>query len=154
MKIQELLQRMDLFKGLTEEELTQIADICTEEQLKEGDVFAAEGDQGVTFCMIEDGLMEVEISVGEDLPSKILVHLGAGQVLGEMSLIDRGTRSATVRAIQTPTNILVIQHNAFRELCENSNRIGYVVMRNLAADISFKMRHRSLSERGSYNDYI
>jgi hypothetical protein len=32
-------------------------------------------------------------------------------------------------------------------LCQQETRIGYVIMRNLAADLSFKMRHRNLLER-------
>lgn len=152
METQKLLREVELFKDLREEEITQIAEICVEEQLQEGDVFAAEGEPGETLCIIKDGLMEVEISQGPDLPPRVIVHLGTGQLIGEMSLVDRGVRSATVRAIQTPTTILVIQHSMFHNLCKKNNRIGYVVMRNMAADLSFKMRHRSLSERGRYND--
>jgi len=152
MKTQELFQRLDLFKNLTEKELAQVENICVEEQLQEGDFFSIEGESGKTLCIIKDGLMEVEITTGERMPSKVLLHLGVGQVLGEMSLVDRGTRSATARAIKIPTNILVIQHNNFHKLCESNYRIGYVVMQNVAADLSFKLRHRSLSMQGRYND--
>ncbi|OQY33910.1 MAG: hypothetical protein B6243_06045 [Anaerolineaceae bacterium 4572_5.2] len=148
MKIQGLLQKVELFRGLTEEELTQIANICKEERFQEGEVFAKEGEMGDTFCVIKDGLMKVEINQMPDLQPHVIVHLGTGQLIGEMSLVDRGVRSATVRAIQTPTDILVIHHDEFHDLCEKNNRIGYVVMRNMAADLSFKLRHRSLSEQG------
>lgn len=148
MKIQYLLQKVELFRGLKEDELMQIAGICREEQLQKGDAFATEGEAGSTFCIVKDGLMKVEISQMADSPPHVLVHLGTGQLIGEMSLIDRGVRSATVRAMQTPTNILVIENNDFDKLCEENNRIGYVVMKNMAADLSFKLRHRSLSEQG------
>ena len=68
------------------------------------------------------------------------------QLIGEMSLVDRGPRSATVRAIQDPTIVQVIQHEEFQALCQKNNRIGYLVMLNIAADLSFKLRHRNLSE--------
>ncbi|MEA2008221.1 MAG: cyclic nucleotide-binding domain-containing protein [Chloroflexota bacterium] len=148
MKTQGLLQKVELFRGLTEDELTQLANICEEERLQEGETFATEGETGDTFCIIKDGLMKVEVNQTPDSPPHVIVHLGRGQLIGEMSLIDRGVRSATVRAIQTPTEILVIRHNEFHGLCEKNNRIGYVVMRNMAADLSFKLRHRSLSEQG------
>ena len=148
MKTQRLLQKVELFRGLTEDELMQIANICQEEQFQKGEVFAIEGETGDTFCIIKDGLMKVEVTRAPDSVPHVITHLGTGQLIGEMSLIDRGTRSATVQAIQSPTNILVIQHDKFHDLCEENNRIGYVVMRNMAADLSFKLRHRSLSEQG------
>lgn len=148
METLKLLHEVELFKDLQEEELSLIAAICKEKELQEGDVFTEEGELGDTLCIVKDGLIEVEISQGPDLPPRVLVHLGTGQLVGEMSLVDRGVRSATVRAIQSPTTILVIQHNTFHKLCEKNHRIGYIVMRNMAADLSFKIRHRSLRKKG------
>jgi hypothetical protein len=39
----------------------------------------------------------------------------------------------------------VIRRDDFIQLCEQDTDIGYKVMRNLAADMSFKLRHRNLS---------
>jgi CRP-like cAMP-binding protein len=63
-----------------------------------------------------------------------------------MSLVDQGPRSASVRAIQEPTVVQVIRHDDFLDLCQRNTHIGYVVMFNMAADLSFKLRHRNLSE--------
>ena len=145
MKTRELLQEVELFKHLTKDELKQLADICKESELQEGDVFTTEGEEGHTLCIIKDGLMEVCVNTGSKPSPRVLLRLGRGQLIGEMSLVDRGTRSATVKAIQTPTKILVIQYEDFQRLCEENYRIGYVVMRNIAADLSFKLRHRSLT---------
>jgi CRP-like cAMP-binding protein len=72
--------------------------------------------------------------------------LGTGQIIGEMALVDRGPRSATVRAIHTPTIVQVIRHADFHQLCQENTQIGYTVMYNIAADLSFKLRHRNLSD--------
>ena len=79
---------------------------------------------------------------------RVVVNLGEGQIVGEMALIDLGPRSATVRAVTEPTTVQVIRREDFDRLCQENNHIGYIVMRNLAADLSFKLRHRNLSERG------
>jgi CRP/FNR family transcriptional regulator, cyclic AMP receptor protein len=68
-------------------------------------------------------------------------------VLGEMALLDQGPRSASLRANSEPTVLQVLQRNQFEKLCQENTRIGYIVMRNLAADLSFKLRHRNLNER-------
>jgi CRP-like cAMP-binding protein len=63
-----------------------------------------------------------------------------------MALVDRGPRSATVRCV-TDATLNVIERDAFENLCQSSAQIGMVVYRNLAADLSFKLRHRHLSRR-------
>ena len=67
-------------------------------------------------------------------------------LIGEMSMVDQGPRSASVRAIHDPTVVQVIRHEDFQALCQRNTHIGYVVMYNMAADLSFKLRHRNLSE--------
>jgi CRP-like cAMP-binding protein len=62
-----------------------------------------------------------------------------------MALVDRGPRSATVRAISKETIVQVISRDDFEELCEKNHHLGYVVMRNIAADLSFKLRHQHLT---------
>jgi CRP-like cAMP-binding protein len=72
-----------------------------------------------------------------------LVTLGKGQSFGEMGLVDRGARSATVRAA-SDTDVYVINCDKFLELCHADTRLGFLVMRNIAADLSFKLRYRNL----------
>jgi CRP-like cAMP-binding protein len=62
-----------------------------------------------------------------------------------MSLIDSGLRSATVRCTSDGSELYVIRRDDFVELCEQDTDIGYIVMRNLAAELSFKLRHRNLA---------
>ena len=64
-----------------------------------------------------------------------------------MALVDGGPRSASLRAISDPTVVQVIHRSDFEQLCTKNTRLGYIVFRNLAADLSFKLRIRNLSER-------
>jgi CRP-like cAMP-binding protein len=60
-----------------------------------------------------------------------------------MGLIDSGMRSATVKA-NTDTRLLVIDCQRFRDLCETDINLGYQVMKNIAIDLSFKLRYRNM----------
>jgi CRP-like cAMP-binding protein len=64
-----------------------------------------------------------------------------------MALVDRGPRSATVRAISEKTVVQVIHREAFEKLCDENYHLGYIVMRNIAADLSFKLRHQHLTNQ-------
>jgi len=153
MSVTELLQRTELFSGLTPEQIEQIAALGQEIVHNTGDVIIREGDPSTDIYIIGEGMVEVEVSRDtiHDVPGppqlSSLVRLGQGQMFGEMALMDRGARSATIRCAQDKTMLYVITHQAFWELCDSDHDIGYVVMRNIAFDLSFKLRHRNLQVR-------
>ena len=139
----EILRGVELFDGLSDDDLIQVATLCKKRQLAHGDLLVQEGDPGDEMFIITEGFVEVLL----ETPRRVVVNLGTGQVTGEMSLVDRGPRSATLRAISEPTIVQVIKRADFEKLCDENTRLGYIVYRNLAADLSFKLRHRNLSER-------
>jgi CRP-like cAMP-binding protein len=136
---------VDIFEGLTEEELRRVAAICREAKYAKGQIVTSQGEEGDEMFIVRDGLVEVTVGEAGEGP-RTVVNLGTGQVVGEMALVDRGPRSATVRCV-TDATLNVIERDAFENLCQSSAQIGMVVYRNLAADLSFKLRHRHLSRR-------
>jgi CRP-like cAMP-binding protein len=148
----QLLKGVEVFDGLSDAELKRIAGICQEARYQKGDMITTQGETGDEMFIIREGF--VEISVGEaseaapsqDTPHT-LVSLGMGQVVGEMALVDHGPRSATARCVMDQTTVIVIKREAFEQLCQSDHRIGMIVYRNLAADLSFKLRHRHLTRR-------
>ena len=132
-----------LFAGLSDQELEAVAAICNERKLQRGELLAKQGAPGDEFYVVTDGFLEISIA-GDDASSQILVNLGRGQIIGEMALIDQGPRSATVRAVSEAV-IQVIRRDDFEELCAKNTRIGYIVMKDMAADLSFKLRHRNMA---------
>ena len=74
----------------------------------------------------------------------VVVRLGRGQSVGEMSLVDRGPRSASIRSAMDETVIASAPFDAIDALCQADPRIGFQIMRNIAADLSFRLRHRDL----------
>jgi alkyl hydroperoxide reductase subunit AhpC/uncharacterized protein (DUF924 family) len=75
-----------------------------------GDTILSEGEAGSTAFLIQAGSVEVSIGVGDN--TKSVGTLGAGNVFGEMSLIDPGPRSATVKAV-TDTECIVTTYDEF-----------------------------------------
>src|SRR5690348_7230142 len=79
-------------------------------RFKAGDTILSEGEAGSTAFLIQAG--SVEVTIGEGTKVKSVGTLGAGNVFGEMSLIDPGPRSATVKAV-TETECLVTDYDDF-----------------------------------------
>jgi len=153
MSVTELLQRSELFSGLTPKQVEQIAALGQEAVYNAGDVVIREGDPSDEMYIIRSGMVEVLVSGGRihDVPGPpqltSLVRLGQGQLFGEMALVDRGARSATIRCVEDGTVLHVIPRQTFWALCDTDHHMGYIVMRNIASDLSFKLRHRNLQAR-------
>ena len=144
----EILGSVELFEGITPAELQAISLICKEITFKNGDVITQQGEPGEDLFIVLDGFVEVLHSgTAPEQSPRTIVHLGKGQIFGEMALVDHGPRSATVRAASDPTKVLMLHCDDFEQECEKNHHLGYVVMRNIAADLSFKLRHRHFADR-------
>jgi len=143
-----VLSNVELFDGITPYELEAVSKICHERSYQAGDAIIVQGDPGDELYVICDGFVEVLRSETPSDPSpRTIVNLGEGQIVGEMALVDRGPRSATVRSISEKTVVQVIQREDFERICDENYHLGYIVMRNIAADLSFKLRHQHLANR-------
>jgi CRP/FNR family transcriptional regulator, cyclic AMP receptor protein len=146
-----VLKLVHLFTGLPDSELDEIGSIAAEEVISAGEVVIEQNSIGNQAYAIAEGSVEVFIrGLGSEADSgsneRVLVILGKGQVFGEMALIDQGYRSASVRAGREGARLYWFDSKEFNELCRANTHIGFTVMRNLAIDLAFKLRHRNLAQ--------
>ena len=145
------LRRVEIFAGLSDDELLKVADLCKALRVPSGKTIFNEGDSGDELFIIHEGSVRVLINTrasdGTVAPSTINM-LYTGQCFGEMILLNSGSRSATIVATEA-TTLIVIREPDFRTLCESNPRIGYVVIRNLAQDLAYKLRSSNLLLRGN-----
>ncbi|MGD2163413.1 MAG: cyclic nucleotide-binding domain-containing protein [Anaerolineales bacterium] len=148
MNPKDILDSVELFEGLNSSELDTLADVCEERVYPGNQIITQQGELGEELFVVFDGFVEVVRSgVAPEVAPRTIVNLGVGQIFGEMALVDRGPRSATVKAASDKAKLLVIKRDDFDQICEANHHIGYVVMRNIAADLSFKLRHHHLTGR-------
>jgi CRP-like cAMP-binding protein len=143
-----LLKQLDIFNALSEQELSKVAQLCDEATYRSGDVILNVNEPADSLYLIRRGNVEVvtrpDVAEADVLPGDaVRITLGQGQIFGEMGLVDRGARSATVWAV-SDTDVYMVDYERFLALCDQSPTLGYQVMRNIAADLSFKLRHRNL----------
>lgn len=108
-----LLRRVPLFAELSDEDLDWVAGGCEACELADGDVVAAEGDEGDAMYVITAGQLEVVKRQGSaEVP---LARLGVGEIVGEMAVLERAPRNATVRAIG-PGRVVRVGRDVVTEL--------------------------------------
>jgi CRP/FNR family transcriptional regulator, cyclic AMP receptor protein len=120
-----LLKQVPLFADCSKNELNAIAHSAKEIKHREGHVIAKEGDPGVGFFLIVDG--NASVSVG----GKTRAKLRPGDFFGEISLLDRGPRTATVTAT-SPITLLGITAWTFKSLVEQHPRIALNMLKVVA----------------------
>lgn len=138
----DLLRNVDMFEGLSDRQLKRLADICVERTLRKNDVLFYEGDQAHDLSLVKKGFVELLIKSAKTQEERVAVYIGQGQSVGEMSWLDRGLRSGTVQAAVDDTSVVSVSFQALDQLCEDNPKIGYRIMRNIATDLSFRLRQR------------
>ncbi len=118
------LKGVDLFDSIPGEELSHIAQITEEVELRSAQTVFREGEHGDAMYLIVDG--KVKVHSGE----KVLAELGAKQSFGEMSILDTEPRSASVTAM-TDLTLLKIQRDDFTEILAEKPEISQGIIRVL-----------------------
>jgi CRP/FNR family transcriptional regulator, cyclic AMP receptor protein len=143
--IPEVIQQAYIFADLDYTALELIASLCTIREFNVGEVIFEQNSTGQQLYVIIDGEVDIQVNpeaIGDTPGTRpaTIITLRRGESFGEMALIDRGLRSATACCAQNETSVIIIPRDQLMELCEHHPRVGYILMRNLAADLAMKMR--------------
>ncbi|MEX2193700.1 MAG: cyclic nucleotide-binding domain-containing protein [Thermoleophilaceae bacterium] len=95
------LRGIKLFEDFSDEEVHEISPFAEEVEVPEGKVLVREGDYSYEFMGIEEGTVEVTRD-GEHV-----ADLGTGDFFGEIGLLERSFRTATVTA-KTPVRLITL----------------------------------------------
>jgi CRP/FNR family transcriptional regulator, cyclic AMP receptor protein len=122
----EQLGRVRLFSACSKKELSLISRVSDEVTVAAARVLCEEGAIGHEFYLILDGQAAVRKG------GRKVATLGTGQYFGEMALLDRGPRSATVVA-ETPMRLLVIGQREFSALLDEVPMLAHKLLAAMAA---------------------
>jgi CRP-like cAMP-binding protein len=97
------LKRIPIFADVPDEDLTVITTFATTEEVPEGKTIVREGDFANSLMAIEEGTAKVTRD-GQEVG-----ELGAGDIFGEIGLIEKEARTATVEATSR-VRLIKIEH--------------------------------------------
>ena len=125
MSYEEFLARVPIFSACTADEVSAIAGVAQEGFFQSGHVIVTQGTPGQAFYMITAGRVEI-LRDGVSLGA-----FGPGDFFGEMSLLDQAPRSATIRAIDQ-VSCLMLSSWDFKALLERHPSIAVKLLEVLS----------------------
>jgi CRP/FNR family cyclic AMP-dependent transcriptional regulator len=125
------LHQTAIFGELHDSALRELAQVCLQRNYRSRQYLWYQGDPGDYLVVIVQGLVKVTVTSphGDEM---LLVTLGPSEVVGELSVIDGGPRSASVVALR-PTTGIVIGRAALIALMQRSPICFDVLLRSLGA---------------------
>ncbi|MBR4691211.1 MAG: cyclic nucleotide-binding domain-containing protein [Oscillospiraceae bacterium] len=134
------LKTFPLLSRLSDEELASLAAVMQEKRFPAGTEILREGEEGDELFLLLEGSVDVlkTTPYGEPYVTASLrdsYHCS----FGEMALIDRGKRSATVRA-RTACRTLSLGYEAFQSFCRENPTIGLELLFSISATLVRDLR--------------
>ncbi len=122
------LRGVPLFSSMSERDLKAVLAGCREELYSDGQAIVREGQPGGPFFLLIEG--QAKLAIG----GKVKKTFGPGSYFGEIAMIDKGPRTATITASGN-VKALAIASWDFLALCEQDFKIAQKVMMGLAAQV-------------------
>jgi CRP/FNR family cyclic AMP-dependent transcriptional regulator len=124
-----VIQEIALFASLAPEQLSRLAALLCRKTFTAGSRIMTADQQGEVVYIILSGTVKVHVEQA-DGTDVILTILGPGDILGEMSVLDKGARSASALTLEE-TTVLWMDGITFRESLRRVPELGSNLMRIL-----------------------
>ena len=125
MSHEEFIAKVPIFASCTSEEIAAIAGVAQDSFFQPAQIIVTQGTPGQAFYLILHGRVEIlrdDVSLGA---------FGPGDFFGEMSLLDQAPRSATIRAIDQ-VSCLMLSSWDFKALLERHPSIAIKLLEVLS----------------------
>ena len=137
-KTRDLILTLPLFDAFKTDELDTLARHMNHMEIMRGEHLFLEGEQGDFMCFVVRGVLDVlkKTSAGD---YRVITRLGKGNTIGEMSIIDKAPRSATVIARQ-PSVVLLLTKKGFDILTDRYPSLSVILLKKIMRLLSLNMR--------------
>lgn len=136
----DMARKVNFFSQMTVGLLEKIFAFVMLFEYRKGDKVCRQGRPGDAFYLVKSGRLNVHIKKGFFSSTKKVAELGAGDFFGEMALLERAPRNATVDC-EEDSKVFVLLAENFDEVARgNPDFVAY--MKNLAAARKFELNQQ------------
>jgi CRP-like cAMP-binding protein len=138
--LEALLRSIPLFSGVEPGHVAHLARLLKPVELTSGEVLFREGELGGSMWVLAEGVeVVVQARVDAAGPPVTVATLGAGEVVGEMALVDEGLRSATATVTQ-PGRAYKVDALEWQALRDAGHPAAYQVLRRICQALCQRLR--------------
>ncbi len=138
METTDLLRRILLFKGCTQDDVELVAGLFQERQVKAGTTIFNEKMPAEALFIVKSGTVRIFLMAGEGEEAGIL-QLGPGDFFGEIALIQESTRAVSARA-ETAADILILTRKDFMALFDLEPRVAAKITLAIARLLAMRVK--------------
>lgn len=149
-QITEFLANSQIGSGLSLAQRTRLAAQLERRRYPPGTLVDRTNQESTDLYLVQEGSLEVWSPPLEGDPDsqRLLMTVVAGQITGEMSLLDGGRRSADLRAGEDGVTILALRRERLRALAEDDPALGNAVLWNIATALALRLRLANWQQQG------
>ena len=131
-------RRVDLFKGLNQDQVARIQEGCHEREYKREEKLFGEGENAERLWVVVEGLVELRFDLpGRDTSEENTISsISAAETFGWSSFVSPYKCRLSAYCASKSCNVLQLNKEFLTKLFEKDSRMGYVIMINLAKIIS------------------
>lgn len=134
-----------MLAGLSDDDLAHVAERLERIQYKTGDTVIRQGDTDRSVYIVASGSTTVRVNAAGSARQVRLATYARGTIFGEMALLDRQPRSATVTA-DNEVVCYVLSEPAFAALIAERPVIAVRLLANVARELSVRLRNATRSD--------
>lgn len=137
----ERIASFDVFKGLSQREVEEIARLCEEVLFHDGNRVLSEGERAEYFFLLEQGSVDLrfELPFRETSKEMTVTTIKPGECFSWSAIVR--PYEATLSCYSSGNSrVIRIRGDEILGLCEKNNHMGFIFMQNLATTIRDRLR--------------
>ena len=138
MAVFDVLKNVELFKGLNDDELQEIAALGSLKSLAKGDIVFEEDADGREFYMVTSGCIAINKNVAGGR-KRNLSNLRQGDIFGEIALFDSQPRSADAEAVED-SEVVIFSNEKFKALLKKNLVIAFIIQTRIIRVLCKRLR--------------
>lgn len=137
-RIKYILSEIPFFEEFSSDDLDFFSNNLSLRSFPAETVLFRKGDIGDYLFFIVEGSVEVLIETHRNNPL-IIATFDRGSCVGEMSIVDEYSRSATI-VVKEPSELLLLTRNRFESICKENPPVGIKFLKGIAKNLSTRLR--------------